>query len=106
MMGPTLGTGVRTEELGELPEQEGGQSRPRLSPLHQLLVLSGNQASSCPCVCIHVCVQVYMHEWAHTTRPWPLQSQAWPPFPVWSRTRPPKGAQSRTAKLPGVWQLG
>lgn len=45
MMGPTLGTGVRTGELGELPEQEGGQSRPRLSPFHQLLVLSGNQAS-------------------------------------------------------------
>ena len=45
MMGPTLGTGVRTGKLGELPEQERGQSRPRLSPLHQRLVLSGNQAS-------------------------------------------------------------
>lgn len=105
MMGPTLGTGVRTGELGELPAQENGQLRPRpiTSPSASCLVWQSSFLDARACV--YTCVCRCTRRWAHTTRPWPLQSRAWPPFQCGPGLDPQGSSEqdSQAAQGSGSW---
>lgn len=102
MMGPTLGTGVRTGELGELPGAGGWAVETALSSPSSVLsrlAIKLPDARACVYTCVCRCTRTN----EHTPRDLGLFShELGTPFPVWSRTRPPGSSEQDSQAAQGL----